>query len=61
MKFSELYRLLEKNGWVKKKGKKHSKYVNPSNPSTFISVGRHPSQEVPTGTLDDILKKAGLK
>lgn len=65
MKFSELYRLLERNGWKEKpgkqKGKKHSKYVHPSYPSAFILVGRHPSQEVPTGTLDEILKKAGLK
>lgn len=61
MKFSELYRLLEENGWEKKKGKKHAKYVNPDYPSTFIPVGRHPSKEVPTGTLDGIFKKAGLK
>ena len=29
VKFSELYRLLEANGWERKKGKRHHKYVNP--------------------------------
>ena len=60
MKFSELYRLLEDNGWVKKKGKKHTKYVHPDF-SKPIPVGRHPSKEVPTGTLETIMKEAGLK
>jgi predicted RNA binding protein YcfA (HicA-like mRNA interferase family) len=60
MKFSELYRLLEENGWVKKKGKKHIKYVHPDF-SKPIPVGRHPAQEVPTGTLEAILREAGLK
>jgi len=60
MKFSELYRLLEENGWQTKKGKKHIKYVHP-NFSKPIPVGRHPSQEIPKGTLEAILKEAGLK
>ena len=59
MKFSELYRLLEENGWEKKKGKKHIKYVKPCFPP--VPVGRHPSKEVPTGTLNVILREAGLK
>jgi len=60
MKFSELYRILEENGWEKKKGTKHIKYVHPDFPKP-IPVGRHKSQEVPTGTLNAILKEAGLK
>ena len=59
MKFSELYRLLEGNGWVKKKGKKHAKYVKAGFPP--VPVGRHPAKEVPTGTLEAILKGVGLK
>jgi predicted RNA binding protein YcfA (HicA-like mRNA interferase family) len=38
MKFSELYRLLEKEGWVLKKGKKHTKYVKPGYPP--VPIGR---------------------
>ena len=60
MKFSDLYRLLEENGWQKKKGKKHIKYVHP-NFSMPIPVERHPSKKVPKGTLETILKEAGLK
>jgi predicted RNA binding protein YcfA (HicA-like mRNA interferase family) len=60
MKFSELYKLLEQNGWKKMNGKRHNKYVHP-NFKDFIPVGRHSSQEVPTGTLNKILKDAGLK
>lgn len=59
MKFSELYKMLEENGW-EKKGKKHIKYVHPDYP-TPIPVGRHPGKEVPTGTLEKILKDSGLK
>ena len=60
MKFSELYRLLEENGWQKKKGKKHIKYVHPDFQKP-IPVGRHPSKEVPTGTLEAIKRESGLK
>ena len=56
VKFSELYRLLESNGWIKSKGKRHTKYVHPDF-DFFIPVGRHSSAEVPTGTLNAILKQ----
>jgi predicted RNA binding protein YcfA (HicA-like mRNA interferase family) len=59
MKFSELYRLLEKEGWELKQGGKHAKYVKSGFPP--VPVGRHPSKEVPTGTLNAILREAGLK
>ncbi len=59
-KFSELYRLLEANGWKITEGKRHRKYVHPDF-DFFIPVGRHRSAEVPTGTLNSILRAAGLK
>lgn len=64
MKFSEFYKLIEQQGWVlttgKRKGKKHYKYVHPEF-DYFIPVGRHPSHEVPNGTLVKMMKDAGLK
>lgn len=64
MKFSEFYKLIEQQGWTlkvgKRKGKKHYKYVHPEY-DYFIPVGRHPSHEVPTGTLVKMMKDAGLK
>ena len=60
MKFSEFYKLIESAGRTIEKGQKHHKYVHPDF-DYFIPVGRHQSQEIPNGTLDSMLKKAGLK
>ncbi len=60
MKFSELYKKLEENGWYLDKTKKHIQYRHPTIKG-MIPVGKHKSQEVPKGTLNSILKKAGLK
>ena len=60
MKYSEFYRLIEQHGWTIKGGKGHYKYVHPNYPY-FIPVGRHKTQEIPKGTLDAMLKAAGLK
>ena len=53
MKFSEFYKLIEAAGWTLSKGKKHHKYS--------IPVGRHPGKEIPTGTLHEMMKQAGIK
>ena len=60
MKFSEFYRLLESDGWYIKSTNKHIKYVHASKPG-IIPVGKHGSKEVPKGTLNKMLKDAGLK
>jgi len=60
MKFSEFYKLIESAGWTIKKGKRHYKYVHPDF-DFFIPVGHHPSQEIPKGTLEKMMKDAGLK
>ena len=60
MKYSEFYREIEADGWYIKTVKKHIKYVHPDFTKP-IPVGRHPSKEVPQGTLEAILKEAGLK
>jgi predicted RNA binding protein YcfA (HicA-like mRNA interferase family) len=60
MKFSELYKILEKDGWKLERTKKHHVYAHPVKKGK-IPVGKHGSQEVATGTLNSILKLAGLK
>ncbi len=60
MKFSEFYKILEKNGWKRSEGKKHAIYTHPDF-DYFIPVGRHPSKEIPIGTLNKMMKDAGLK
>lgn len=60
MKFSELYRILQKDGWYIVRTKKHHVFAHPVKEGQ-IMVGKHKSEEVPTGTLNGILKQAGLK
>lgn len=60
MKFSELYRLLERNGWYIERTAKHHVYVHPTKPG-MIPVGKHAAHEVPKGTLNSILKLASLR
>jgi len=60
MKFNELRKKLEKDGWYIIRTKKHHIYAHPTKPGE-IPVGKHGNEEVPTGTLNSILKRAGLK
>ncbi|HYV73096.1 MAG TPA: type II toxin-antitoxin system HicA family toxin [Candidatus Binatia bacterium] len=52
---------LEQDGWrlVRRKGS-HRQFHHPSKPGT-LTVAGHPSVEVLSGTLNNILKQAGLK
>ncbi len=60
MKFSEFERLLMEDGWYIKTTGKHKKYVHPTKPG-FIPIGKHKSQEIPTGTLASMKKRAGFE
>ncbi len=61
MKFSELVRLLEKNGFhlLKEKGSIRY-YVKPGH-ERLIRVDFHGAKEIPTGTCHAILNAAGIK
>ena len=61
MKFSELVRLLEKNGFKLIKEKGSIRYYGKANWDKLIRVDFHGAKEVPTGTLHAILKAAGVK
>ena len=61
MKFSELVRLLERNGFELIKGKGSVRYYGKEGLNKLIRVDYHGSREIPTGTCDAILKAAGLK
>ena len=61
MKFSELARLLEENGFEIVKHKGSIRYYAKSGWSKLIRVDYHGPKEVPTGTCHAILKAAGLK
>lgn len=61
MKFRDLYKLVEKDGWtlVRQKGS-HRQYKHPQKPDT-VTIAGHPSKDVAAGTLRSILKATGLK
>jgi len=60
MKFSEIVRLLEKNGFKRVKEKGSVRYYGKSGWPNLVRVDFHGSKEVPTGTCHAILKSAGL-
>jgi len=61
MKFSELVRLLERNGFDIVKEKGSIRYYSKEGVENLIRIDYHSSKEVPKGTCEAILKAAGLK
>ena len=61
MKFSELVRLLERDGFRIVKEKGSVRYYGKPGWQRLIRVDYHGSKEVPAGTCNSILRAAGLK
>ena len=61
MKFSELVKLLQNNGFEIVKEKGSIRYYGKPGWNKLIRVDYHGSKEVPTGTCHAILKAAGIK
>lgn len=61
MRFSELARLLEQNGFIVVKEKGSVRYYGRPGWDKLVRVDYHGSREVPTGTCNAILKAAGIK
>jgi predicted RNA binding protein YcfA (HicA-like mRNA interferase family) len=61
MKVREIVRLIHDDGWflVRTKGS-HRQFHHPKKSGTVTLAG-HPSVDIPAGTLNSILKQAGLK
>jgi len=60
MKFSELVRLLEQNGFDLVREKGSIRYYARPGLDRLIRIDYHGAKEVPTGTCHAILKAAGL-
>ena len=61
MKYSELKKILRKNGCYKQsEGARHENWYSPLTNRVF-QVGRHDTQDAKKGTLSRILKDAGIK
>jgi predicted RNA binding protein YcfA (HicA-like mRNA interferase family) len=61
MKIRDLIRKIEDDGWklARTKGS-HRQYHHPTKPGT-VTIAGHPSDEMPPGTLNSVMKQAGLK
>ena len=60
MTAKELKRKLVANGWTVSQGAKHEQATNPNYPGVKVPIHRH-TGDIPTGTLNSILKATGLK
>ena len=60
MKWSELRRIAEQNGWYfSRNGANHDIYSHPEK-SYAIHIGRHKSEEVKKGTYNKLKKQIGF-
>jgi predicted RNA binding protein YcfA (HicA-like mRNA interferase family) len=60
MKFSELIRLLEQNGFRLVKEKGSIRYYAKDDCDNIVRVDYHGAKEIPKGTCRSILKAAGI-
>ena len=61
MKVRQVIRLLERDGWVLVRTRgSHRQYKHPEKPG-LVTVAGNPSDELAPGTLNSVLKQAGLK
>ncbi|MCK8517403.1 type II toxin-antitoxin system HicA family toxin [Methanoculleus sp. 7T] len=61
MKVKDCIKMIEADGWylVATRGS-HRQYKHPSKPGR-ITIAGHPADELAPGTLNSVLKQAGLK
>ena len=56
-----IIRLLEQDGWVLKKTKGGHRQYKHSTKKGRVTLPGHPNDDLPPGTLNSVLKQAGLK
>ncbi len=61
LKVRELIRLLEQHGWVEMRSKGSHRHFKHPRQAFVITVPGNQGKELAVGTLNAILKKAGLK
>lgn len=61
MKVREVIRLLEAHGWMEMRSKGSHRHFRHPKKSDLITVPGNEGKELAPGTLNAILKKAGLK
>jgi predicted RNA binding protein YcfA (HicA-like mRNA interferase family) len=63
MKYRDLVKRLTKDGWtLERTTGDHQQFRHPSKPGTVtVPAGGKMGRDVPEGTLDSVLRQAGLK
>ena len=61
MRVRELIRVLEKHGWLEMRSKGSQRHFRHPDRPTLITVPGNEGKELAIGTLNAILRKAGLK
>jgi predicted RNA binding protein YcfA (HicA-like mRNA interferase family) len=60
LKIRDVIKLVERHGWrLKNQEGSHRQYVHPTTPGK-VTIAGHSSAEMPRGTLQHILKQAGI-
>jgi predicted RNA binding protein YcfA (HicA-like mRNA interferase family) len=61
LKFREIIRLIEADGWrLSRQRGSHRQYDHPTKPGK-VTIAGHPNQDVPRGTAANILRQAGTR
>jgi predicted RNA binding protein YcfA (HicA-like mRNA interferase family) len=61
MKVRDIVKLIEEDGWYPARTRgSHRHFKHPRKPG-LVTIAAHPGVDVPKGTLNSILKQAGLK
>jgi len=61
VKVAELIQLIERDGWYLARTRgSHRQFKHPAKPG-LVTIAGKPSTDIPRGTLNSVLKQAGLK
>jgi predicted RNA binding protein YcfA (HicA-like mRNA interferase family) len=61
LKLRDLIRLIESDGWYLAATRgSHRQYKHPAKPGR-VTIAGHPNDDIASGTLNSVLKQAGLK
>jgi len=61
MKVRDVIKLVEEDGWQLERMKGSHRQFKHEEKSGLVTIAGHPSVDVPSGTLNSILKQASLK
>jgi predicted RNA binding protein YcfA (HicA-like mRNA interferase family) len=61
MKVREAIKLIERDGWYLARTRGSHRQFRHARKPGLVTIAGHPSVDIPRGTLNSILKQAGLK